>query len=250
MEELINLNREWFDSIFVRIQPWSATFTVSHRAVWVRCFGLPISLWNRECFARVVGDIATLIDIDDATLMWENLEFARLKVGIENNRFIRVARKIRINDQNIRVSLEEEHPMAVAGPCKVSHCNFDSSDSVTSTQTYVEESAFSVKSDEEEGVRRTIEESQPKGKVVGGGEKEGGQAQRLDDRLGELSAETNTCQGKGVYSFTNEDSQKQKSFEEPIFYNVAVQACERSHISYLAHAELARLVVDMESMYT
>jgi len=78
MEELIKFNKEWFDNVFVSIQPWSAAFTVSHRAVWVRCFGLPMSLWNRECFARVVGDIATLIDIDDVTLMWENLEFARL----------------------------------------------------------------------------------------------------------------------------------------------------------------------------
>ena len=250
MEELINLNREWFDSIFVRMQPWSTTFTVSHRAVWVRCFGLPISLWNRECFARVVGDIATLIDIDDATLIWENLEFARLKVRIENNRFIRVARKIRINDQNLSVSIKEEHPMVLAGPCKDSHRIYDSSDSITSTETYMEESTFSVKSDEEEGVRRAIEESQTKGKVVGGGEEKGGQVQQSNDRVGELSAGICSCQGKGDNSFTNEESQRQKSFEEPVFGNAAVQACERSHFSYYAHAELARLIVDVEIMYT
>jgi len=68
MEELISLNKDWFDSIFVRIQPWTASFTVSHRVVWVRCIGLPISIWNRECFTRVVGEVATLVDIDEATL--------------------------------------------------------------------------------------------------------------------------------------------------------------------------------------
>jgi len=149
MEEIINLNREWFDSVFINMQSWSASFTVSHRVVWVRCLGLLITLWNRECFARVVGDLATMIDIDDATLMWENLEFARLKVRIENNRFIRVARKYRINDQNISVFIEEEHPVVLEGQCKDSHRNYDSSDSITSTETYVEESAFSVKSNEE-----------------------------------------------------------------------------------------------------
>ncbi|KAL9276292.1 hypothetical protein ACSQ67_026164 [Phaseolus vulgaris] len=43
--------------------------------------------------------------------MWENLEFARAKVRVENNRIIREARTIRINNQNIKVSLEEEFPV-------------------------------------------------------------------------------------------------------------------------------------------
>jgi len=249
MEEIINLNREWFDSVFVKMQPWSASFTVSHRVVWVRCIGLPITLWNRECFARVVGDIATLIDIDDATLMWENLEFARLKVRIKNNRFIRVARKFRINDQNISVFIEEEHPVVLAGQCKDSHRIYDSSDSIISTETYVEESTFSMKTNEEGGVGRTIERSQTKGKVVGGGEEDEGLAQQLNVRLGEPSAGFCLCQGKGGNPFTDEESQRQKLFEEPDFGNDAVQACKRSLCSYSAHAELARLVVDVESMY-
>ena len=85
--------------------------------------------------------------------------------------------------------------------------------------------------------------------MVGGGEEDGGQAQRSNDRLGELSAGICSCQGKGDNSFTDEESQRQKSFEEPDFGNAVVQACKRSHCSYYAHAELARLVVDVESMY-
>jgi len=247
MEEIINLNRDWFDSVFVQMQPWSTSFTVSHRVVWVRCLGLPITLWNRDCFARVVGDIATLIDIDDATLMWENLEFARLKVRIENNRFIRVARKFRINDQNISVYIEEEHPVVLAGQCKDSHRIFDSSDSITSTETYVEESTFSVKSYEEGGVGRNIERSQTKGKVIGGGGEDVGQVQRLNVRLGELSAGLRSCQEKCGKPY--EESQRQKLYEEPDFGNAAIQAYKRSLCSYPAHAELARLVVDVESRY-
>jgi len=249
MEEIINLNKEWFNSVLVKMQPWSPSFTVSHRVVWVRCLGLPITLWNRESFARVVGDIVTLIDIDDATLMWENLEFARLKVRIENNRLLRVARKFRINDQNISVFIEEEHPVVLAGQCKDSHRIYDSSDSITSTETYVEESAFSVKSYEEGGVGRTIERSQMKGKVVGGGEEDEGQAQRLNARLGELSAGFSSCQEKGGNPFTDEESQRQKLVEEPDFGNAAIQVGKRSFCSFSAHAELARLVVDVESMY-
>lgn len=69
MKEFVQLNREWFDSIFISIEPWTATCVVNHKVVWVRCFGLPISLWNRECFAKVVGESATLISIDDTTLL-------------------------------------------------------------------------------------------------------------------------------------------------------------------------------------
>ena len=72
----------------------------------------------------------------------------------------------------------------------------------------------------------------------------------LNDRLGELSAEISMCQRKGVFCFTNEDSQKQKTLEEPVSDNAIVQASERPHVSYFAHAELARLVVDVESMHT
>jgi len=107
-----------------------------------------------------------------------------------------------------------------------------------------------VKSDEVEGGRRAMEESQPRSKVVGGGEEEGGQAQGLNYRLGELSAEISMCKRKGAFCFTNEDSQKQKTLEEPVFDNAVVQASERPHVSYFAHAELARLVVDVESMHT
>ncbi|KAL9329167.1 hypothetical protein ACSQ67_004170 [Phaseolus vulgaris] len=58
------------------------------------------------------------------------------------------------------------------------------------------------------------------------------------------------CKRKGAFCFTNEDSQKQKTLEELVFDNAVVRAGERPHVSYFAHAESARLVVDVESMHT
>jgi len=68
----------------------------SHKVVWVKCYGLPISLWNEECFRRVIGEAAKLMSIDKSTLMWDNLEFARLQVCIENHRYVRLVKKMRI----------------------------------------------------------------------------------------------------------------------------------------------------------
>ncbi|ESW12629.1 hypothetical protein PHAVU_008G128800 [Phaseolus vulgaris] len=108
MVELIKLNREWFDSIFVSIKPWSVARLASHKEVWVRCYVLPISLWNKDCFARVVGETTTLISIDNATLLWENLQYARLKIRLEIDRYVRVAKKMKINDHLLSIFIIEE----------------------------------------------------------------------------------------------------------------------------------------------
>jgi len=63
----------------------------------------------------VVGESTSLIAIDDTTLLWENLEFARLKVRIENNCFVRVAKKMRINNQVLSISIEDECPKVSVG---------------------------------------------------------------------------------------------------------------------------------------
>ena len=44
MEDLITLNKEWFDSVFDVINHWSETHVAGHKIVWVRCYGLPVSL--------------------------------------------------------------------------------------------------------------------------------------------------------------------------------------------------------------
>jgi len=157
MVELIKLNREWFDSIFVSIKPWSVARLASHKEVWVRCYVLPISLWNKDCFARVVGETTTLISIDNATLLWENLQYARLKIRLEIDRYVRVAKKMKINDHLLSIFIIEEFSVFTFDQCNGSHNNYESSHSISSSETYVQQSVFSVGSGEEEraaGLRR------------------------------------------------------------------------------------------------
>jgi len=226
MEELVHLNREWFDSVFISIMPWSAAQIVNHRVVWVRCFGLPISLWNRECFAKVIGESASsLIAIDDTTLLWENLEFARLKVCVENSRFVKVAKKMRINNQILSISIEEECPKASVGKCNGYHCNFESSDNITSIESYVEESALSVKSGEEECNREPGVERRPTGEAIGGGEEDGRDDQKSKAFFEVHSARSRECQKGGEFSFTKGVIQNQNPLLEPAFDNIYDQLC-------------------------
>jgi len=78
MEELIRINKEWFDSFFEIINPWSESFVAGHKIVCARCYGLPISLWSKDCFSKVVGDVASLVVIDETTEAWDNLKYARI----------------------------------------------------------------------------------------------------------------------------------------------------------------------------
>jgi len=118
-----------------------------------------------------------------------------------------VAKKMRINDQTLSISIEEEHPMASSGKCKGYHCSFESSDSIFSTESYVEESAFSVKSVEEEYNLRIREELWSKGKVVGGEEEDGGELQKSKAHFEASSSFSGACRRKGEKPCTNGEMQ-------------------------------------------
>jgi len=68
MEDIVKLNNEWFESIFEEIKPWTPSCVVGYKIVWARCYGLPLPLWSKECLSKVVGEVATLVDVDEATL--------------------------------------------------------------------------------------------------------------------------------------------------------------------------------------
>ena len=50
IEDIVKSSKEWFDFFFEDIKPWSESLVVSYKRVWVKCYGFPIHLWNKECF--------------------------------------------------------------------------------------------------------------------------------------------------------------------------------------------------------
>jgi len=92
MEDLLKLNKEWFESVFEIVDPWLEDYIAGHKIVWVRCYGLLITFWNKDYFSKVVGEVAKLVAIDKSTLLWENLEYARLQVHLLKNCNARLAK--------------------------------------------------------------------------------------------------------------------------------------------------------------
>jgi len=67
-----------------------------------------LTLWTVDCFRKVLGNTGTLVDVDEATLNWEQLEYARLKVCSEVASKVHVCQEMWINDSVYQVSVEEE----------------------------------------------------------------------------------------------------------------------------------------------
>lgn len=152
LDDIIKSNKGWFDDVIASIEPWSVSSGPSHKSVWVRCYGLPLPFWNRDCFAKVIGVLdlsATLVSIDNSFMSWEILEFARLQVRMLISGNTRMVKSVQINNHLCSITIEEESLACYGGRCKVNNSYFDSSDSVSSSETYVEGTDVSVNGEEE-----------------------------------------------------------------------------------------------------
>jgi len=66
--KLIEDNKEWWESNFEYISPWSSSLVLHHKKVWVRCWDLPFNLWSKKCFGKVIATLGTLESIDEKTI--------------------------------------------------------------------------------------------------------------------------------------------------------------------------------------
>jgi len=97
LKDVIEANKEVLATVFEALEPWSEKPLCGNRVVWVRCRGLPLHLWTLECFQQATGIVGSLIQVDEATIEWEKLEFARLKVKIPVPNKTEVSKRIMIN---------------------------------------------------------------------------------------------------------------------------------------------------------
>lgn len=91
------MKKEWFDSVLEIIEPWLEEAATGQRYVWLRCYGLPISLLNKDCFSKIIGKHVSQVTIDEATVSWNNLEFARIQVRLCKMHFAKFSTGIQIN---------------------------------------------------------------------------------------------------------------------------------------------------------
>ncbi|KAK7357685.1 hypothetical protein VNO80_16980 [Phaseolus coccineus] len=78
--KIIEDNKDWFASMFDSVLPWNVSLAVNERYAWVRCRGIPLQLWSRQCFKCIRALVGKMVEVDQATLAREVLEYARFRV--------------------------------------------------------------------------------------------------------------------------------------------------------------------------
>jgi len=152
-----------------------------------------------------------------------------------------MAKSMRINDQELSIYIEEEHPTRFEGQCMCNRNFFDSSDNVSSSETYVEDTALQGFSSEEVA-------------MCGGEdrrEEEGGEALTVN-RTKVPPSKVPTVVRAGVQRketlfFTNEGTKALKESTEAALTYQDEKVCSPSQNHSFVHAELAKLVVEIES---
>jgi len=79
---LIAENKAWFHGLFSSVVPRDGSFAVKERFAWVQCRGIPLQLWSTLCFVSIGAIVREVVQIDEATLENEILEFSRFRVKL------------------------------------------------------------------------------------------------------------------------------------------------------------------------
>jgi len=155
---------------------------------------------------------------------------------------------MQINKQRCCILIEEETLVYYGDLNMVNECGYGSSVSVSSSDTYVEETAFSTRSGEEEiqsGFREVV---RSKGEEVVGETAEDGEQsrQKINLPFGKSYPKNLSCQRSGCSSFMNEESLGQRVAQGADLDCDPTQNRKYSSNGYAENAELEKAVIEVE----
>jgi len=143
--DVLEASKDSLYKMFVLLKPWKESKVIGNKTVWARCRGLPLSLWTVDCFRKVLHKVGTLMEVDEATLNWERVEYARLKVRTTVASKVQICEEAWINKRVYQISVEEESSYLECGPSCRWYKEDDFSDVSSAAETKV---ANSIQSDD------------------------------------------------------------------------------------------------------
>jgi len=158
IKEVIEENKEWFEEMFDTIIPRNEQFVAVDKLVWVRCRGLPLKLWNYDCFKHIAALLGTLIEVDEATLALEEMEYARFIIRVSVGCEAKITSYMKINDVLYQVSVEEECTVPDYKLCQC-HRSEESEGSETEADSIASNASVQSGSRDFEEVRKVAEET-------------------------------------------------------------------------------------------
>jgi len=171
-----------------------------------------------------------------------------VQVRVQNSGNARWARKVQINDHLCSVRVEEDPNDYLRWGCKETSHWDDYSDSVSSSETYVEETAFSVRSGEEHN-RFSGDDRRSVGEEVGG-EKVGEGEHPWQNSTFSVLEPGKGGQGKGRIVVSSNAGQRLQEQDGSFSAQISDQACGGASCSNPILYEAAKAVIDVECLST
>ena len=159
----------------------------------------------------MVGEVASSVDVDKATEEGDNLEYARLQVRTLKSCNVRLKKGMKINGQILNIYMEEEQPNFLEGKCKFTYNHYASSNSVTSSESFVEGTNLSEKSVDEEGKLGEEELRWPEELKEGGKGNTPNKTKFSNEKEGEM--QDNQGQEKGVSAYMNKAKELKENLQ-------------------------------------
>lgn len=75
---------------------------------WVRCFWVPMHVWNADFFAKLLESIGTYLYSDDNTEKRRSLDVACIKIHTTSTVSLNQSIQVNINNVNFSINIVEE----------------------------------------------------------------------------------------------------------------------------------------------
>ncbi|KAK2420192.1 zinc finger CCCH domain-containing protein [Trifolium repens] len=98
----------WWCSLFERLVPWSPLLTSNNRAIWIRCFGIPLHAWGTDLFRALAFKFGRFIEVDVSSKNMVRCDFARIRILTSEKRIIDSSLSVKVKGCLYEIRIVEE----------------------------------------------------------------------------------------------------------------------------------------------
>ena len=104
MEEQI----EGQESIFYSMEKWNPRMRPGHRLTWVRCWGIPLTMWDTQHIKKIMAGIGEMMDVEDDVENLRQLDVAQVLIKTPWSPLINHTVSVHMQGEILNVHIIEE----------------------------------------------------------------------------------------------------------------------------------------------
>jgi hypothetical protein len=108
LNEVMKINKTWWDQCFVKIIPWQPKILSESRDIWLQIYGIPLHAWEENSLKRIAGRFGVFLDFDEATIAKHRLDVARVKLRTVRRGMIDTVLQLKLRGELFDVWVVEE----------------------------------------------------------------------------------------------------------------------------------------------